>query len=236
MPRSRPACMLAAFLTAPVRLIVRRQLGTRSVVDIMNVKAQTGKALACLVGAAVLAGTVILGNLVYQHQIPLINSDPRFHLDAVKILRTPSDCMFFGNQLEARARLHLWARTGLKIPLLPFLPPLKPSLVPGSVKSGPDLLQPCVLAIHYRWANPQSRSLSLRVELVDGAGQVFPARNTFGFPGRNNSQFEMWDLNEGRTKGGTYRVKIKDHEKCLAELELSDLPPVPSFHLGPNAF
>jgi hypothetical protein len=202
----------------------------------MKAKARTERRLACFVGAAVLAGTVTLTSVVYHHRIPLINSDPHFHLEAVKILRTPSDCLFFGNQLEARARLHLWARTGLNIPLLPLLPPLKPSLVPGSVKSGPDLLQPCVLAIQYRWDNPQSRSIPLEVELVDGAGQVSPARYAFGFPGRNKTQFEMWDLNEGRSKGGTYRVKIKNQQECLAELELSDLPPVPSFHLGPNAF
>lgn len=186
-----------------------------------------------------LAAVAAIAILTYQRPVRVLNSDPRFHLLAVKIVRTPNDCLFFGNQLEARARLYLRLKTGLRIPLLPVFPPLDGGriLIPGFVKSGPELVQPCALAIRYRWDNPQSRTRPLSVELVDSAAQAFPARpSTVVFFGRNNSHFGMWDLNEDRTRGGAYRVKIKDQETCLAELELRNLPPVPPFHLGPNAY
>ena len=204
----------------------------------MKVTGQSGKALFSLVVAGVLVAGVALAILVWQRQVRVIKSDPRFHILAVKLLRTPNDYLFFGNQLEARARLYLWVRTGRKIPLLPLLLPANrsPSLIPGSVKSGRDLLQPCALAIQYRWDNAQSRPYLPSVELVDSAGQIFSARSLLSFAGRNNSQFAIWDLNETRTNGGTYRVLIKDQEGCLAELELRNLPPIPPFHLGSNAF
>jgi hypothetical protein len=197
----------------------------------MKVTARPGKALACLGLAAVLIAGVAWVILASQRQVRVVNSDPRFHVLKAKIVRSPNDCLFFGNQLEARARLYLRARTGLKIPLLPVVPPPNPS--PFLI---PDTVQPCTLAIRYRWDNAQSKSRYLSAELVDRLGQVCHARFSIGFVGRNNSQYAMWDLNGARTSGGIYRVKIKDHESCLAELELKNLPPVPPFHLGPNAF
>ncbi len=78
-------------------------------------------------------------------------------------------------------------------------------------------------------------SLPLDAVLVDSGGRRLRA-NLTTMVVRKGCYFALWDLDQDRTHGGTYRVKIEQGEICLGEFELRNLPTVQPFHLGPNAF
>ena len=197
----------------------------------MRVKNWLGNTLARLTVAGGLAAVTALAILACLRPVRVIKCDPRFHLFTVKVLRSADEHFYLGNQLEGRARYYLRRRFGLNIQTLPDLASFSGGQFGARL---PD--HSSILAIQFRSEKDPATfgALPLQAELVDNGGRRFRAELRRLV--KKDSYFAIWDLDQDRTRGGPYRVKIEQGDNCLVEFDLRNLPSVQPFHLGPNAF
>ena len=154
--------------------------------------------------------------------------DSNFHVRSVRVLRSPDDSFYLGNQFEGDARAFLNGRCYLKVKTLPDISGLAQNLC-GTRIGG------CTFALRYAYDGTPS-PVSLDAELVDCSGTSLGVGGSYTFG--TNPYCLFMNLDRERTSAGDYTLKLKRAGVCLVEVEIKGLPPVlhEPYHIGPNAF
>ena len=153
-------------------------------------------------------------------------SDPTFHVLSARVLRSPNDSFYMGNQFEGQARAFLHDRCHLKVKPLFDVSSVAFSTVSADGGS--------TFALCYS-PKPYPSPVPLDIQLLDSSG-VSVGVSTAAIFGSNPCCCLLVNLDKGRTNAGDYTLTIKRLGASVAKVDINGLPPVKPFHIGPNAF
>ena len=191
-------------------------------------------ALAVAVGIAV----TIWHSPRSRVQVPTL--DPRFCALSAKLLSSPNDCFYRGNQIEGRVRDFLRTRLHVKLQALEDLAPYAALL--DSVEQLPPRVEshrvgyPAILALHFSFldaagsvapvppASAVASSPPVTLELRDPSDEIVQGGGLFHVV--INPFYMLLNLDTYRTRAGNYKVRLLRAGVCLAEVEIRDLPPL----------
>ena len=193
-------------------------------------------ALTVLLGFALAVAVGIAVSIWHspRSRVQVTTLDPRFCALSVKLLSSPNDCFYRGNQIEGRVRDFLRTRLHVKLQPLEDLAPYASYAVsaeqPRPRARSPQVGHPATLALGFSLLDvpPASAVVSappVTLELRDPSGEIVQGGN-FCYAG-TNPFYMLLSLDSHRTRAGNYKVRVLRAGVCLAEVEIRDLPPLP---------
>lgn len=170
-----------------------------------------------------------------RSRVQVTTLDPSFYALSVKLLRSPNDCFYRGNQTEGRVREYLRTRLHIKMQALEDLAPY--AAVAASAEQPrpgthfpPQAGHPAILALRFSLSDvpPGSAAASappVTLELRDPSGEVVQGGSLCH--SGTNPFYMLLNLDTYRTRAGNYKVRLLRAGVRLAEVEIRDLPPLP---------
>ena len=215
----------------------------------MKIRRASVKMIAFLcAGLGVLAASASLLWLSRSSPVRVKVLDPNFRVLDVKVLRGARHSFYLGNQTEGRIRDYLAQRLHLPAKALPDI---GATAFYSTYHSTPydSPLEPhrSVLVISYSFKGVQSPmppgqltpalSAHLDAEFRDSSGAVIPVDICI-FGGTTPCCWQSFNLDSARTNAGNYNLRLMHAGRCVAEVEIDNLPAVSHkpYHLGANAF
>ena len=195
-------------------------------------------ALTVLLGFALAVAVGIAVTIWHspRSRVQVTTLDPRFCALSVKLLRSPNDCFYRGNQIEGRVRDFLRTRFHVKLQALEDLAPYAAYADSAEGPRFPQVGYPATLALRFALLDatrsvapvPPASSVAsappVTPELRDPSGEVVQW-GSLVYPG-TNPFYMLLNLDTYRTRAGNYKVRLLRAGVCLAEVEIRDLPPL----------